>query len=70
MRDAGDGTIISATNISIITYAGDATWRHQEDVYNSLRFVAAIRKWCKKAAELGTLPDEAAAWMQQFGGAR
>ena len=25
MRDPGDGTIISATNISIVTYAGDGS---------------------------------------------
>jgi hypothetical protein len=70
MRDPGDGTIISATNISIFTYAGDGMWSRQEDVYNPLRFVSATRKWCKKAAELGTLPDEAAAWLQQFGGTK
>lgn len=69
MRDPGDGTIISATNISIVTYAGDGKWCRQEDVYNPLRFVSAAMKWCKKAQELGTLPDEAAAWMQQMSGA-
>jgi hypothetical protein len=68
MRDPGDGTIISATNISIITYAGDGLWRRQEDIYNPLRFVSATMKWCRKAEELGTLPDEAASWMRQFGG--
>ena len=67
MRDPGDGTIISATNISILTYAGDGQWRRQEDIYNPLRFVSATVKWCRKAEELGTLPDEAAAWMKQFG---
>jgi hypothetical protein len=68
MVDPGDGTIISATNISIITYAGDGLWCRQEDVYNPMRFVSAGMKWCRKAAELGNLPDEAAAWMQQFEG--
>jgi hypothetical protein len=67
MADPGDGTIISATNISIITYAGEGLWRRQEDIYNPLRFVKATMKWCRKAAELGTLPEEAAAWMQQYG---
>ena len=67
MRDPGDGTIISATNISIITYAGDGLWRRQEDIYNPLRFVQATMKWCRKAQELGTLPDEAASWMRQYG---
>jgi hypothetical protein len=32
-----------------------------------LRFVKATMKWCRKAKELGTLPDEAARWMEQFG---
>lgn len=63
MRDPGDGTIISATNISILTYAGDGKWCRQEDIYNPLRFVSATVKWCRKAQELGTLPDVAAEWM-------
>ncbi|MDT5360037.1 MAG: hypothetical protein QOC69_1799 [Mycobacterium sp.] len=67
MRDPGDGVIISATNISIVTYAGDGLWCRQEDVYNPLRFVSAAMKWCKKAKELGTLPDEAERWMRQVG---
>ena len=67
MVDPGDGTIISATNISIITYAGDGQWCREEDIYNPLRFVSATMKWCRKAQELGTLPDEAASWMRQHG---
>jgi hypothetical protein len=68
MRDPGDGTIISATNISIITYAGDGQWCRQEDIYNPLRFLQAAIKWCKKAEALGTLDDDAARWMRQYGG--
>ncbi|MET4427105.1 MULTISPECIES: nuclear transport factor 2 family protein [unclassified Mycolicibacterium] len=67
MRDPGDGTIITATNLSILTYAGDGKWSRQEDVYNPLRFVSAAAKWCRKANELGTLPEEAEKWMQQVG---
>lgn len=70
MRDPGDGTVISATNISIVTYAGDGRWRRQEDIYNPLRFVSAAVKWCRKAEELGTLTDEAAAWWRQYGGGK
>lgn len=70
MRDPGDGTVISATNISIITYAGDGLWRQQEDIYNPLRFVRATLKWCRKAQELGTLDEEAARFMDQYGGAQ
>jgi len=68
MRDPGDGTTISATNISIITYAGDGKWKQQEDIYNPLRFVQASIKWCRKAQELDTLDEEAAAWLAKFGG--
>ncbi len=68
MRDPGDGTIISATNISIVTYAGDGQWSRQEDIYNPLRFLQAGMKWCRKAQQLGTLDDDAAAWMRQYGG--
>ncbi|UXA17920.1 nuclear transport factor 2 family protein [Mycobacterium sp. SMC-4] len=67
MRDPGDGTVISATNLSILTYAGEGRWSRQEDVYNPLRFVAATVKWCRKAEECGTLTDEAAAWLAKYG---
>ena len=70
MRDPGDGSVISATNISIITYAGDGLWSRQEDIYNPLRFLKAGLQWCKRAEKLGTLDDDAAAWMQQFGPGR
>jgi hypothetical protein len=70
MRDPGDGTIISATNISIITYAGDGFWSRQEDVYNPLRFLQAGMNWCRKAESLGTLDDAAARWYDQNGGRR
>lgn len=67
MADPGDGTIISATNISIVTYAGDGKWCRQEDIYNPLRFAAATLKWCRKAQQLGTLPAEAEDWMRRYG---
>jgi translation elongation factor EF-Ts len=35
-----------------------------------LRFLSAGMKWCKKAQELGTLDDDAAAWMRKNGAAR
>lgn len=70
MRDPGDGTVISATNISIISYAGEGLWHRQEDVYNPLRFLKAGMAWCRKARELGTLDDSAAEWMCRYGGDR
>jgi len=68
MRDPGDGSVISASNITIITYAGDGLWSREEDIYNPLRFLQAGLKWCKKAQELGTLDDDAARWMREMGG--
>ena len=68
MRDPGDGSVITATNISIITYAGDGQWRRQEDIYNPLRFVQAALKWCHKAQEFGTLDEDAANFLKQYGG--
>jgi len=35
-----------------------------------LRFLAAGMKWCRKAEKLGTLDDDAAAWMAENGAAR
>ncbi len=70
MRDPGDGSVISATNITIITYAGDGQWSREEDIYNPLRFLRAGMKWCRKAQALGTLDDDAARWMQQNGGSQ
>jgi SnoaL-like domain len=67
MRDPGDGTIISATNITIVTYAGDGLWCREEDIYNPMRFVDAGMKWCRKAQRLGTLTDAAAEWMRRCG---
>ncbi|BBZ46407.1 nuclear transport factor 2 family protein [Mycobacterium parmense] len=68
MKDPGDGSVVTATNISIITYAGDGLWSRQEDIYNPLRFLRAAKKWCRKAQALGTLDDDAADWMRQNGG--
>lgn len=68
MKDPGDGSVITATNISIITYAGDGLWCRQEDIYNPLRFLRAATKWCRKAQALGTLDDGAARWMRENGG--
>lgn len=67
MRDPGDGTHITATNITILTYAGDDQWSREEDVYNPLEFGAAAARWCAKARDLGTLDDAATKWMDTVG---
>lgn len=65
MRDPGDGSVLSATNISIITYAGDGQWCRQEDIYNPLLFLRMGMRWCRKAQALGTLDGDAARWMRE-----
>ena len=63
MRDPGDGTTITATNITILTYAGNGLWSREEDIYNPLKFGIAAMRWCEKAEALGTLDDAAREWM-------
>ncbi|MGV9712517.1 nuclear transport factor 2 family protein [Gordonia sp. NPDC003424] len=67
MRDPGDGSVISATNLTILTYAGDGLWCREEDVYNPLEFGQAAMRWCERSAQLGTLDDAAARWMETSG---
>lgn len=67
MRDPGDGSVITATNITILTYAGDDLWSCEEDVYNPLEFGIAAMRWCRRAEELGTLDDAARHWMTTVG---
>lgn len=67
MRDPGDGSTITATNITILTYAGDGLWSREEDVYNPLRFGIAARRWCERAAEHGNLDDAAQRWLETTG---
>ncbi|MCH5644950.1 MULTISPECIES: nuclear transport factor 2 family protein [unclassified Gordonia (in: high G+C Gram-positive bacteria)] len=67
MRDPGDGTHMTATNITILTYAGDGLWSIEEDVYNPLEFGIAAMRWCEKARDLGTLDDAARTWMETTG---
>ncbi len=65
-RDPGDGTHITAANITILDYAGDGLWSRAEDVYNPMHFGKAAMDWCAKAAELGTITEEARAWQEKM----
>ena len=38
MPDPGDGSAHEASNLTILTYAGDGLWSREEDVYNPMRF--------------------------------
>lgn len=63
MRDPGDGSIHDATNITILTYAGDGLFSKEEDVYNPAKFATTISAWAKVAHEHRTLTDEDTAWL-------
>lgn len=67
MRDPGDGTVFNATNITILTYAGDGLWSAEEDVYNPMEFGQMTYAWCERAAACGTLDEPARAWMETYG---
>lgn len=67
MRDPGDGSVLTATNISILTYAGDGLWSAAEDVYNPMEFGAMTYEWCQRAAACGTLDAPAQAWLDSYG---
>ena len=66
--DPGDGQRHGASNITILTYAGDGLWAREEDVYNPATFLRATRRWAKVADEHGRLSDEGRAWLAAFGG--
>ena len=70
LADVGDGKRHGASNITILTYAGDNEWSCEEDVYNPATFLRAVKRYCKAAREQGTLSAEGEAWMTAFGGGR
>lgn len=66
MEDPGDGSIHEASNLTILHYAGDDKWSYEEDVYNPAHFMTMIQGWCRRAEELGKLPDDARTWLSRF----
>ncbi len=62
MPDPGDGSAHEASNLTILTYAGDGLWSREEDVYNPLRFARMSVQWAGTAREHGRLSEEG----QQF----
>ncbi|MGJ0119809.1 nuclear transport factor 2 family protein [Williamsia sp. MIQD14] len=67
MRDPGDGSVVSATNITILTFAGDGLWSCEEDVYNPMEFGQAAKTWCVRAKENGVITAEAQRWLDTTG---
>nr|WP_193608026.1 nuclear transport factor 2 family protein [Nocardioides lijunqiniae] len=68
MLDPGDGSVHEASNLTIMTYAGDGLWSREEDVYNPLRFLRMAVRWARVAEAHGTLSDDGRAYLAQYGG--
>lgn len=67
LPDPGDGQRHGASNLTILTYAGDDRWSCEEDVYNPATFLRATKRWYRVAQEHGRTTPEADAWMEMFG---
>jgi uncharacterized protein (TIGR02246 family) len=68
LQDLGDGIRHGASNITILTYAGDHRWSCEEDVYNPMTFLRAVKRYGKAARQKGVLSPEGEAWMATYGG--
>jgi hypothetical protein len=58
MPDPGDGSTHEASNLTILTYAGDGLWSREEDVYNPMRFAKMTVRWARIAQAHGRLTVE------------
>ena len=67
MPDPGDGSVHEASNLTILTYAGDGLWSREEDVYNPMRFAQMAVAWAKVAQEHGRLSAEGQKFLKQMG---
>ena len=54
MADPGDGSLLQASNITILKYAGDGRWSYEEDVYNPAAFATMLAGWEQARKEHGT----------------
>ncbi len=67
MPDPGDGSVHEASNLTILTYAGDGLWSREEDVYNPMRFAEMAVAWARVAREHGLLSEAGAAFLERLG---
>ena len=67
MPDPGDGSLHEASNLTILTYAGDGLWSREEDVYNPMRFARMSVGWATVAHEHGRLSEDGQAFLARFG---
>src|SRR5207247_10697654 len=45
MDDPGDGSVHQAVNWTLLKYAGDNRWSHEEDLYNPNEFMEMMQGW-------------------------
>ena len=67
MPDPGDGGQHEASNLTVMTYAGEGLFSREEDVYNPLRFLSMTLRWARVAAEHGRLDEAGHAYLEQYG---
>jgi hypothetical protein len=67
MPDPGDGSAHEASNLTILTYAGDGLWSREEDVYNPTRFATMTVTWARVAHQHGRLSEAGQAFLSRFG---
>ena len=64
MRDPGDGSVHTASTISMLTYAGQGLWSRCDDVQNLHAYSEMMRGWSRAAEKHGTLGAEGTAYLQ------
>jgi hypothetical protein len=67
MADPGDGSLHQSPNLTILHYAGNNRFRHEEDVYNPARFVEMVAGWAAVATAHDRLPADARQWVARYG---
>jgi hypothetical protein len=67
MPDPGDGTAHEASNLTILTYAGDGLWSCEEDVYNPMRFARMAVEWAEVAQAHGRLSEDGQQFLRRMG---
>ena len=68
MPDPGDGSAHEASNLTILTYAGEGLWSREEDIYNPMRFARMTSRWARVAREHGVLSAEGEEFLRTVGG--
>lgn len=66
MPDPGDGSVHEASNLTVLHYAGDGRWSHEEDAYNPMRFLTMALDWCAVAAEHDRLTPGAQEFLARY----